>query len=115
MFCTHCGAQNADNSKFCTSCGQSIASTQPPPLPEQQAPNPPQQQQSYQPQQQYRTPLPANQEKMEVWLWIVCILFPIVALILFLVWMNPKPQKGKDALMAGGIGFLLSLMMLGAC
>lgn len=105
MFCTNCGAKNDDIARFCTSCGTPITKTQ-------DVPAQPVQQHSSTPP----APAPASfsyaapPEKLEVWMWIICILIPIVGLIMFFVWRTEKPAKSQQAIIAGGIGMLVNLL-----
>lgn len=138
--CMYCGAQIADGLKFCTSCGAALpveapieatvveASAQPAQQPgvfqpnaaqpyqqpsfnqqdaQQPGPQPP-----YQQQPQYTAPgaLPVNDSGSIGWA-ILGFFFPIVGLILYLVWKSTKPQCAKMAGIGALVGFCLGLVM----
>ena len=121
MFCKQCGKEIEDGSSFCPFCGagqadnaqaqQQAQSQQPQQQPQQQA-------QSQQPQQPYQAPYnnnpynqtyyapPKPQESGAGW-GVLGFFFPVVGLILFLVWKDDHPARSKGA----GIGALVSVIL----
>lgn len=101
-YCSNCGRELADTSAFCSECGapqqvsqsESRDSYQEPVY--QQAP--PQYQQPQQPQQ-----TPVVDSGSFGWA-LLGFFFPVVGLILFLVWKDQKPLTAKKA----GLGALVS-------
>lgn len=117
MFCKQCGKEIEDGSSFCPFCGASQADDA---QPQQQAQNQQAQQQaqSQQPQQPYQAPYnnnpynqpyyqaPKPQESGAGW-GVLGFFFPVVGLILFLVWKDDHPARSKGA----GIGALVSVIL----
>ena len=120
--CEYCGSQIPDGAKFCTECGAARAVTQE----KYQQPSysqPAQQpygQQPYQPYGQqpgqqpygqaqpvYSTPTQPVNDSGSIGWGILGFLFPIVGLILFLIWKDTKPKSAKIA----GIGALVSVAL----
>lgn len=96
MFCTNCGTQNNDASKFCTGCGKTLlpaSPTQFSSLPSSQTTN------------------QVNDEKLEIGMWVLILLFPLIGIILFFVWMKEKPKKSKQSLLAAGISFFITIVI----
>lgn len=130
MFCPNCGAQNADGTAFCASCGSNLNAQQ---APAQQAPV---QQPVYQ-QPVYQQPVyqqPAYQKPASVpgkGLAITGMVLGIVSLVLFCILYISIPcaivgavlsgvglKKAKDAGMKNGMavaGLVCSLIALGIC
>ena len=117
MFCKQCGKEIEDGSSFCPFCGASQADDA---QAQQQAQNQQAQQQaqSQQPQQPYQAPYnnnpynqtysapPTPQESGAGW-GVLGFFFPVVGLILFLVWKDDHPARSKGA----GIGALVSVIL----
>lgn len=117
MFCKQCGKEIEDGSSFCPFCGASQADDA---QAQQQAQNQQAQQQaqSQQPQQPYQAPYnnnpynqpyyqaPKPQESGAGW-GVLGFFFPVVGLILFLVWKDDHPARSKGA----GIGALVSVIL----
>lgn len=84
-YCSHCGAQIDDNAVICVKCGCSVAPNNTNP---QDAPN--------------------------AGFAVLSFFFPVVGLILWLVWMNTSPFKakscGKGALIGVISGVVLGLI-----
>jgi hypothetical protein len=94
MFCNKCGKEIPDNSTFCNHCGTKLQQTSGP-VPQgfhQPGYPPPINQQHGYPHQGY---VPGDGPIGS--LGIVCFMFPIVGLILYLVWKDTTPIKGKGA------------------
>lgn len=95
MFCKNCGNQIADEALFCPSCGtqqresQQTASSVPPANRSYQTP-------PQQPQYTPAKPCAAPDDAPSGAFGFLCFLFPIVGLILFLVWHNEYPKKAKS-------------------
>jgi len=104
-YCSNCGKELADGSAFCSECGapqQTFQSEQQQAYQEsvhQQAP--PQYQQPYHAPQQ----APVVDSGSFGWA-LLGFFFPIVGLILFLVWKDQKPLTAKKA----GLGALVSVI-----
>ena len=123
--CPYCGSQVADSAKFCTECGaalQAAAMFEQPVAPDSyqqpayQQPEAPQgfdqqygQQPYEQPQQVYATPVQPVQDSGSIGWGVLGFFFPIVGLILFLVWKSTKPNCAKVAGIGALIGFILSV------
>ncbi|MBQ4092374.1 MAG: zinc ribbon domain-containing protein [Firmicutes bacterium] len=110
-YCANCGKELADNAAFCSECGaaQQAASQQ---TYQQQYQEPVYQQT---PQQQYQQPYQAPQQAPAdggSFGWAVLgFCFPLVGLILYLVWKNNKPFSAKKAGIGALVGFVLNLIL----
>lgn len=76
MYCRYCGKQIEEDARFCPYCGSAQQE-------ERQAPPP---------QQRYVDPNDAPSGGFAV----LCFFFPVVGLILFLVWQDTMPQRAKS-------------------
>lgn len=130
MNCPNCGAQTPDTSSFCETCGTPIAAAQPAtPITDtyQQQPAAPQAVPTYgqsapaytaqQPQPQMRAapyaPAAASvQDSGSIGWGVLGFFFPLVGLILFLVWRTKKPKCAKVAGIGAIIGFVLSVVYM---
>ena len=90
-YCSHCGAQIDDNAVICVKCGCSVAQNN---TNQQDAPN--------------------------AGFAVLSFFFPVVGLILWLVWMNTSPLKakscGKGALIgviSGAVLWLIYAVIIG--
>lgn len=81
MFCRNCGQQLPDGSLFCPRCGTSV-------------------QAGASPVQDKTLPSPG--------IAVLSFFFPIVGLILYLVWMDSEPGKAKSAGKGALIGVIVS-------
>lgn len=101
-YCSNCGKELADNAAFCSGCG----------APQKAAPQAAPQQPSYQqaPQQApYQQPAPVQDSGSIGWA-ILGFFFPLVGLILFLVWKDQKPLTSKKAGLGALIGVIVSVV-----
>ena len=87
MYCRYCGKQIEEDARFCPYCGSAQQE-------ERQAPPP---------QQRYVDPNDAPSGGFAV----LGFFFPVVGLILFLVWRDEHPARSKGA----GIGALVSVCL----
>ena len=85
MFCTNCGKQIPDGSKFCTNCGATLGNTQPPIQNRQQFQQPYQQ-----PYQQPHAPNPPIQAQKSKGGVIAVVVILVVALIGAGIFLGPK-------------------------
>lgn len=100
-YCSNCGKELADSVAFCSECG----------APQQAIPQQPQESNYQQaPQQSYQAPQPPYQAPVvdsgSIGWGFLGFFFPVVGLILFLVWKDQKPLTAKKA----GIGALISVI-----
>lgn len=79
-YCSHCGAQADDGAKFCSNCGSSFTQTG---FAAQEADAP------------------------SIGFAVLCFFFPIVGLILYLVWKDTYPLRAKSC----GKGALISVIV----
>lgn len=84
-YCSVCGAEIQDYSKYCPKCGSPVGS-------------------SCQPRNQ---PYPAEYDSGSVGWAILGFLIPLVGLILFLMWYHDRPKSAKMA----GIGALANVII----
>ena len=137
MNCNNCGAVMMDGVSHCHNCGtpaypnQHQGYQQPQyQQPQYQQPSQPQpgyqqpyQQQGYQqpqiqqPQGGYQQPYGqqynpnVNMEDLNILLKIVCVLFPLAGLIMYIVWRKSAPQKAKSAIIFGAIGVAINFIL----
>ncbi len=98
MFCRNCGKEIEDGATFCPECGAS-----------QQQP------QSAPPQQPVQQPYaPQTTDASSFGFAFLCFLFPIVGLILYLVWKDTLPLRakscGKGAIVGVIVGVVFSII-----
>ncbi len=90
MFCSKCGKENSDSAVVCSNCGNQL--------------------------QPFSRPAAVGQDGPIGGLGIVCFLFPIVGLVLYLVWKDTTPMKangaGKAALWGVGVSIALYLLVI---
>lgn len=101
MYCKNCGYQIADDAVFCPNCGSQQRETQ-----QTVSPQPTYQQTP--PQAQYAAPVKpgvAPDDAPSGGFGFLCFMFPVVGLILFLVWQREYPQKAKSC----GIGAIIGV------
>ena len=84
MYCKRCGAQIDNGSAFCPNCGAPQGDGQ-----------------GY-----YQQSRPSNYDSGSIGWGILGFFFPMVGLILWLVWMNDRPLSAKMA----GLGALVSVI-----
>lgn len=113
MYCRNCGAPLADNAVVCARCGATV--TPPAPPPGTQQPYQSQQQPYHPPYYQYpygQQPYPQQEDRPSAGFHVLAFFFPIVGLILYLVWKDQKPRCahaiGKWAL----IGFIANTILI---
>lgn len=100
-YCANCGKELADDVAFCSECGaaqQVSQQTQEPVY--QQAP-----------QQQYQAPQQSSADSGSFGWAALGFCFPIVGLVLYLVWKGNKPLTAKKAGIGALVGFCLNLLL----
>lgn len=81
-YCTKCGQELEDNAVYCTNCGA-----------------------------QNNGQTTTKEDKSSVGFNILSFFFPIVGLILFLVWKNETPIKAKGCGISALIGFIAGIIL----
>lgn len=119
MFCKQCGKEIGEQDTFCPYCGasQDVAdgSAQANSVPPQDngAQYQQQQYQQYQQQQQYAYQQQQNVQDSGSAGWgVLGFFFPLVGLILFLVWKDTKPRCAKSAGIGALVGVIVSVVFL---
>lgn len=93
MFCIYCGKEIADDSKFCPHCGKFVESVQYSNAPYQNGVN------------AYNNP--ADDDNLG---WgVLGFFFPLIGLILYLVWNKEYPKRAKMCGKGALIGFITSV------
>ncbi len=128
MFCTNCGKELPDDAQFCPACGMSVKGA---PASATQTEAPQGEAGTYQPinndaqyyqSQGYNGPVNNSvpQDHSSFGFAALCFFFPIVGLILFLVWHDQQPLKAKScgigALVSVGLGivlFIITMILVG--
>lgn len=111
MFCKYCGKEIDENAAFCPFCGaeqrdESAGQEEQP----RQAP--PYGQPHYPPYQQpYRDPADARSGGFA----FLCFLFPVIGLILYLVWKDTMPLRAKSCGKGALIGVIVYAVFLILC
>ena len=86
MYCKNCGAEISKESYVCPKCGVKVKEEK------------------------------NIEDKPNIGLNIVSLLFPIIGIILYFVWRKETPNKAKSVLIFGligwGIGIVLNLLIL---
>ena len=86
-YCSHCGTQLAPDACFCSKCGQPV-------------------------EQQTNT-VPAPQSEASCWPFaILSFFFPIIGLILYLVWHDSIPKRATYCGVGALIGICLPVLLL---
>lgn len=83
-FCSHCGAQLDDNAIFCSKCGSPVSSGS-------------------------GIPMQEAQERPNAGFSVLSFFFPLVGLILYIVWMNSHPVWSKGCGKWALIGFIVNI------
>lgn len=89
MFCPKCGTKLDKKSEFCSECGYSLANEQSSPL----------------------ATTNTNMQEGSTFGWgVLGFFFPIVGLILFIVWKTEKAKASKSAGIGALVGTILSVV-----
>lgn len=112
MYCKNCGKEIGDKDAFCTHCGAAqfaSAGQQEPAGTQFQSQYQEQNQNQYRYQYQYQkeNPYPATEDSGSAGWGVLGFFFPVIGLILFLVWKGTKPLCAKNA----GIGALIGVIV----
>lgn len=91
MFCKNCGAQVEDGTKFCPCCGRS---TEAEPAPVNNV--------------NYNAPV--SDDARSGGFAFLCFVWPIVGLILYLVWKDQKPLRAKSCGKGAIIGVIVQFV-----
>ena len=83
-YCKHCGTQIEDSAVVCASCGTSVADI---------------------------APEKAVEQKASFGWAVLGFFFPLVGLILWLVWKNDEPAKAKRAGKGALVGFIVNVVL----
>jgi hypothetical protein len=116
-YCPKCGAETEDKSAFCPQCGSAFAvGSVPPPNPyssdaHRQTPPPPYQNTYYPPPPNfyppYGAPRPAADDAPSGGFGFLSFLWPLLGLILYLVWKDERPLRAKSCGKGALIGVIL--------
>ncbi|MFW6320105.1 MAG: zinc-ribbon domain-containing protein [Bacillota bacterium] len=85
--CEYCGEENPDNAEYCSNCGNRFDNVV------------------------YSS---VDDSPIGCLLFIIILIWPIVGLILYLVWMNSYPKRAQSVLTPMIIGFVLNLIFVGS-
>lgn len=88
MFCKYCGQPVQEGAAVCTGCGKPAAQPQP-----------------------YYTTQSASTDSGSFGWWVLGFFFPLVGLILFLVWQKSKPLSAKRAGIGALVGFITGIVL----
>jgi hypothetical protein len=103
-YCSKCGTELADDAAFCVKCGTATQA----PAPEQtQTPAPV----AAPAQAAAPTPPPEEPDAPSGGFAVLSFFFPLVGLILFIVWSGSKPLRAKSCGRGALIGFLVSIVV----
>lgn len=89
-YCNHCGSELPEGARYCSRCGASVQPSSPYGT-YRSAPN---------------APSPIEESGSGGW-GVLGFFFPVVGLILFLIWRTEKPKSSR----AAGIGALISVIL----
>lgn len=95
MYCHHCGKEVHENAQFCSHCGAKLTYNQ--------------EEGYYQPLQQQTS---SQEDESSLGFAILSFFFPIVGLVLFLIWKNDFPQKAKSCLKGMVSGIVLGVVIV---
>ena len=84
MYCRNCGMPIADNAAICPSCGAAVQPAAP--------------------------VVDKNQPSLGI--AVLCFFFPLIGLILYLVWKDTEPGKAKSAGKGALIGVIVSVALV---
>lgn len=86
-YCDNCGEENPDNAEYCSNCGAKFNHVI------------------------YNN---AQDSPIGCLLFIIVLIWPVVGLILYLVWMNSYPKRAQSVVTPMIIGFVLNLIFVGS-
>lgn len=92
MFCKNCGQQMDDNATFCPACGANQTQDMPP-------------------VNNQRPVAPQANDAPSGGFAFLCFLFPIVGLILYLVWKDSMPMRARSCGKGAIIGVIVSVVV----
>lgn len=98
MNCKNCGKEYPDGTKFCDQCGTKLEEVEQKEEAKQEIKEEPKQE---------NTQVQNNQDSGSIGWGVLGFFFPIVGLILYILWKNEKPKSAKVA----GIGALISVII----
>ena len=78
MYCSHCGKEIADIAVICPACGTKVD----------------------------KGIKPVEADKSSFWFGLLSFIFPLIGLILFIVWKDNMPKRAKSA----GIGAIIGVI-----
>ena len=136
VYCPNCGTPNNDNAKFCNQCGSEIVfdkdisssnstPNQCPRCAHVRAENSTlcmkcgfnsmtgtyktqsQQSQTYQQTRQYTPTKPYVKDETDTYVYCCAFCFPIVGIVLWLVWRDEKPETANNLLIISIIAFVI--------
>lgn len=89
MFCSKCGAQIPDNSKWCSSCGQPIQ-VDPPTVAQKST----------------------NADEPNILLNILSLIIPLIGILVYFLKKNETPRKAKACGLWALAGFICNLILM---
>ena len=107
-YCSQCGNQLNDDTKFCPYCGSPCVPMQPNNDQVNQSNNNPQPVNQYNQYNQINNQV--NQEQDVTCLACLSFCFPIVGLVLYCVWNTTRPKNAKTVLNAAIVSFVLGIL-----
>ena len=113
MYCKHCGNEITDETKFCPFCGGAQEDANASQKAQANASQDTWQNNQYQAQNQYNGQqqyAPQTQDARSGGFAFLCFLFPIVGLILYLVWKDTLPLRAKSCGKGAIIGVIVSVV-----
>ena len=113
MYCKHCGKEITDETKFCPFCGGAQEDVNASQKAQANASQDTWQNNQYQAQNQYNGQqqyAPQTQDARSGGFAFLCFLFPIVGLILYLVWKDTLPLRAKSCGKGAIIGVIVSVV-----
>ena len=114
MYCANCGNEIQNGANVCPNCGLEV---HPQAQPQTQANYSQPPVQPVQPVNVYaQQPVnPANVDAKSTGFAVLCFFFPVIGLILYLVWKDTKPLKAKSCGKGALIGLITSVVLWIIC